>query len=141
MAEGTSMSEQMPDEARDDRLAQALEAALTDPRAPLPAGEPELAELVAIANDLRALPRPEFKARLGTALTRRIQMTATTATTATTRSGVREVIPYLAVRPALELIEFVVRAFGAQERSEEHTSELQSQFHLVCRLLLEKKQR
>src|SRR5689334_23752986 len=27
------------------------------------------------------------------------------------------------------------------ERSEEHTSELQSQFHLVCRLLLEKKNR
>src|SRR5438309_8357906 len=29
--------------------------------------------------------------------------------------------------------------FGLGERSEEHTSELQSQFHLVCRLLLEKK--
>src|SRR5689334_23998645 len=28
---------------------------------------------------------------------------------------------------------------GAWHRSEEHTSELQSQFHLVCRLLLEKK--
>src|SRR5689334_23579175 len=28
-----------------------------------------------------------------------------------------------------------------RERSEEHTSELQSQFHLVCRLLLEKKKR
>src|SRR5438309_7072370 len=27
----------------------------------------------------------------------------------------------------------------AAARSEEHTSELQSQFHLVCRLLLEKK--
>src|SRR6267143_7209431 len=27
----------------------------------------------------------------------------------------------------------------ARARSEEHTSELQSQFHLVCRLLLEKK--
>src|SRR5438309_4613319 len=27
------------------------------------------------------------------------------------------------------------------DRSEEHTSELQSQFHLVCRLLLEKKKR
>src|SRR5689334_23658427 len=26
-----------------------------------------------------------------------------------------------------------------RQRSEEHTSELQSQFHLVCRLLLEKK--
>src|SRR5438309_7625418 len=28
---------------------------------------------------------------------------------------------------------------GSGRRSEEHTSELQSQFHLVCRLLLEKK--
>src|SRR5438309_8238530 len=30
-------------------------------------------------------------------------------------------------------------AIGGGQRSEEHTSELQSQFHLVCRLLLEKK--
>src|SRR5438309_7147608 len=29
----------------------------------------------------------------------------------------------------------------ADGRSEEHTSELQSQFHLVCRLLLEKKKK
>src|SRR2546429_3776830 len=29
--------------------------------------------------------------------------------------------------------------FGVVERSEEHTSELQSRLHLVCRLLLEKK--
>src|SRR5689334_23778448 len=28
-----------------------------------------------------------------------------------------------------------------ERRSEEHTSELQSQFHLVCRLLLEKKKK
>src|SRR5689334_24795539 len=31
------------------------------------------------------------------------------------------------------------RENGQAARSEEHTSELQSQFHLVCRLLLEKK--
>src|SRR5688572_24431895 len=30
-------------------------------------------------------------------------------------------------------------AFGGRQRSEEHTSELQSQSNLVCRLLLEKK--
>src|SRR2546430_8454382 len=30
---------------------------------------------------------------------------------------------------------------GAEERSEEHTSELQSQSNLVCRLLLEKKKK
>src|SRR5689334_24330159 len=33
----------------------------------------------------------------------------------------------------------LVRAIFQSGRSEEHTSELQSQFHLVCRLLLEKK--
>src|SRR2546429_5720532 len=32
-----------------------------------------------------------------------------------------------------------IAADGAQIRSEEHTSELQSRLHLVCRLLLEKK--
>src|SRR5689334_24644807 len=33
------------------------------------------------------------------------------------------------------------RARAEAQRSEEHTSELQSQFHLVCRLLLEKKKK
>src|SRR2546422_3734622 len=32
-----------------------------------------------------------------------------------------------------------VRRFKPGDRSEEHTSELQSRLHLVCRLLLEKK--
>src|SRR5438067_10471553 len=32
-------------------------------------------------------------------------------------------------------------AFGTLSRSEEHTSELQSRFDLVCRLLLEKKKK
>src|SRR5438309_8675293 len=39
-------------------------------------------------------------------------------------------------------VKFLQRFFqrrGLDLRSEEHTSELQSQFHLVCRLLLEKK--
>src|SRR2546422_1463705 len=33
------------------------------------------------------------------------------------------------------------KVIGDVERSEEHTSELQSRLHLVCRLLLEKKKR
>src|SRR2546430_3269412 len=33
------------------------------------------------------------------------------------------------------------RQHGAERRSEEHTSELQSQSNLVCRLLLEKKKK
>src|SRR2546422_6559211 len=34
-----------------------------------------------------------------------------------------------------------IRSQNGKERSEEHTSELQSRLHLVCRLLLEKKKR
>src|SRR5689334_24009388 len=44
--------------------------------------------------------------------------------------------------PAMKKIlrnRFLSRWFRPAFRSEEHTSELQSQFHLVCRLLLEKK--
>src|SRR2546422_7092580 len=35
----------------------------------------------------------------------------------------------------------VIVSAGAEKRSEEHTSELQSRLHLVCRLLLEKKKK
>src|SRR5690625_6589548 len=41
-----------------------------------------------------------------------------------------------AIRP---LKDGVIADFDITERSEEHTSELQSRGHLVCRLLLEKK--
>src|SRR2546429_2672170 len=34
-----------------------------------------------------------------------------------------------------------IKAAGSGQRSEEHTSELQSRLHLVCRLLLEKKKK
>src|SRR5438309_9062592 len=40
------------------------------------------------------------------------------------------------------LTRYLHNRYGAgKSRSEEHTSELQSQFHLVCRLLLEKKKK
>src|SRR5690348_18172238 len=38
-------------------------------------------------------------------------------------------------------VEKAIRRGGISKRSEEHTSELQSPVHLVCRLLLEKKKR
>src|SRR2546422_6160043 len=38
-------------------------------------------------------------------------------------------------------IVIVASSFGNLYRSEEHTSELQSRLHLVCRLLLEKKKK
>ena len=87
---------------------------LADPQAPRAPADPELTELLSIAHDLRDLPRPAFRARLGADLSRRATMTMT-AVSETSRAGIQAVIPYLAVQPAVELIDFVRRAFGAQE--------------------------
>src|SRR5258708_30761089 len=43
------------------------------------------------------------------------------------------------VRGSAELVSEFIEGSGMTGRSEEHTSELQSPDHLVCRLLLEKK--
>src|SRR2546422_3814605 len=44
-------------------------------------------------------------------------------------------------RPARQVNVGLGRVVGARDRSEEHTSQLQSRLHLVCRLLLEKKKK
>src|SRR5438876_8772984 len=103
----------MTERARIDRLAQALEAVLAGPGAPVSPADPELTELLRIAQELCDLPRPAFKARLAADLERRATMTATTTTPA--REAVQTLTVYLAVRPAVELIEFMKRAFGAEE--------------------------
>src|SRR5438309_9222034 len=64
------------------------------------------------------------------------------AGTAVTREAT--LIPGDGIGP--EITEATLQVLGAMgaapaTRSEEHTSELQSQFHLVCRLLLEKKKK
>src|SRR2546422_5983404 len=52
---------------------------------------------------------------------------------------IAETTRYVAGR--IESIDYVDRGLHELKRSEEHTSELQSRLHLVCRLLLEKKKR
>src|SRR2546430_8766155 len=56
--------------------------------------------------------------------------------------NVRNAVPAAVASRAIALAERLpeVRRKPLRERSEEHTSELQSQSNLVCRLLLEKKQ-
>src|SRR2546427_9141773 len=65
---------------------------------------------------------------------------------ADTLRGSARSIPGLHIRDALALVDarhpgLVERFGGHAMRSEEHTSELQSQSNLVCRLLLEKKKK
>src|SRR5690625_5419113 len=53
--------------------------------------------------------------------------------------GSKNILPKMA--PSSTRVTLRRNAYGAMERSEEHTSELQSRGHLVCRLLLEKKKK
>src|SRR3989442_7560705 len=50
-------------------------------------------------------------------------------------------IPTGSTRPVKLCVRSLMKVSVIEERSEEHTSELQSRPHLVCRLLLEKKKR
>src|SRR2546422_4155981 len=57
------------------------------------------------------------------------------------RQGLLLVVPLLALREVHEADRAFFFRVVANDRSEEHTSELQSRLHLVCRLLLEKKKK
>src|SRR3974390_1624589 len=65
-----------------------------------------------------------------------------TATTEIYTLSLHDALPISRTRWATEQLKQCFRAsenLGLRMRSEEHTSELQSPIHLVCRLLLEKK--
>ncbi|HEV7681469.1 MAG TPA: VOC family protein [Pyrinomonadaceae bacterium] len=89
---------------------------------PLPADQPELAELLAVGNELRLLPRENFKANLKETLRRSMTMTApATERTETKQSlqdlrpGYQTITPYLTVKRAEQLVEFVKQVFGGTE--------------------------
>src|SRR5258707_6765796 len=62
-----------------------------------------------------------------------------TATTEIYTLSLHDALPISHVGPRLHGCRAVGRELGIGHRSEEHTSELQSRQYLVCRLLLEKK--
>src|SRR5689334_23730599 len=64
---------------------------------------------------------------------------AVASTRSTSASGTRPVNRHVSSSPSSRLSSRSSSNESPAPRSEEHTSELQSQFHLVCRLLLEKK--
>jgi uncharacterized glyoxalase superfamily protein PhnB len=111
-----------------EQLDQAIEAMLAAPDARRADADPQVAELVRIAIDLRALPREDFKARLKDELRREAFMIATieeemdSAETSpppaedSPRATFRTVTPYLTVADVHEEIEFVTQVFGAEGR-------------------------
>jgi uncharacterized glyoxalase superfamily protein PhnB len=105
-----------------EQLDQAIETMLRNPDAPLPATDPQVAELVGIAVELRALPRADFKARLKNELEREAAKSDTRdeesgpphSEADSVRATFRTVTPYLTVANVHEEIEFVTKAFGAE---------------------------
>jgi uncharacterized glyoxalase superfamily protein PhnB/catechol 2,3-dioxygenase-like lactoylglutathione lyase family enzyme len=105
-----------------EQLDQAIEAMFRHPEAPLATADSQVAELVSIAFELRALPRADFKARLKTELEDATMSLATEEEIETSppsanesvRATFRTVTPYLTVPDVHEEIEFVTQVFGAE---------------------------
>lgn len=95
----------MTDDIRSEQFDQALEAYLAGHT---PASG-EFQTLLGLAGQLRDLPGPDCKTRLWAEIERRTKMTAT----ATLREGFHALTPYLMVRDAAGLMDFLERAFGA----------------------------
>src|SRR5712692_2772655 len=105
-----------------ERLDQVIEAMLRNPQATLPTAEPQVVELLAIAAELRDLPRMDFKARLKSELERETSMSKAKQSIKTPRrsarykirEGFRTVTPYVVVSDVHQEIAFIKAVFGAE---------------------------
>ena len=103
----------MPDDLKVEQFDQMVGALLSG--AELPAVDPELTALAQIATGLRNLPDEQFQKRLKSELQRRATMPVSTV--APVREGFHTITPFIAVRNAPELIDFLKGTFDAQETS------------------------
>lgn len=114
----------MSEVALTEQLDRAIEAMFRTPEAPLADTDPQVAELLGIAAELRALPRAEFKLRLRRELEQETSITSDIEAgeqgeklpqfgVSPIREGFRTVTPYLTVADVRAEIEFVTTAFGA----------------------------
>jgi PhnB protein len=95
-----------------DQLNDAVEVLIAQPGSPLPASDPRLESLLAVAGGLRDFPREDFKLRLKADLERKVSMTATPQQTP---KSYQAATPYLAIKDAAGALDFYKRAFGAIE--------------------------
>src|SRR5712692_8469279 len=85
-----------------------------------------------------ATASPAQNSGAGTPASGMIEFVARAMPTAGRAEPVRQITFYLLKKSFADIRKEAEAAESKPDRSEEHTSELQSQFHLVCRLLLEK---
>src|SRR5215216_6443102 len=98
-----------------DQLDDAVTALLAERESALTEADRELIELVAVARELRGLPSEQFRATLKEQLGGKDNMSTAAKSKQFKREGFHTVTPYLIVKPAVELVDFVKQAFGAVE--------------------------
>src|SRR5438876_116254 len=113
----------MSEVALTEQLDRAIEARFRTPEARLADTDPQVAELLGIATELRTLPRAEFRLRLRQELEQETSISTDTEAgereelprprVNPIREGFRTVTPYLTVADVHAEIEFVTTAFGA----------------------------
>lgn len=127
-----------------EQLDQAIEVMLRTPGAPLAATDLQVAELLGIAAELRALPRAEFKAKLAEELEQEASMSSAVkearesddqpprSRVSPIPEGFRTVTPYLVVPDVHAEIEFLKSAFDAE--GQVHGLGSQGGFHAEYRI-------
>ena len=97
-----------------ERLDDAIEAILAGRREGLALAEPELATLLMVAGDLRALPDPEFQSQLLAELIPPMEDEMTTMTAEEVTTKFPSIRPYLLVPDADGMIAFLQETLGAE---------------------------
>jgi len=103
----------MPKRSRIDQLEQALQAMLVRPDGEAQSVDPSLAPLLRVAQELRELPRENFKARLKSDLERRSSMASPAESPIPKRY--QTLTPYLVVQDVPVLMDFITEVFGAEQ--------------------------
>ena len=97
-----------------ERLDDAVEAILAGRRDGLALAEPELATLLMVAGDLRAMPDPAFKSQLLAELVPPMEDEMTTMIAEDVKTEFPSIRPYLLVPDADGMIAFLQEALGAE---------------------------
>jgi PhnB protein len=98
-----------------DQLDDAVTALLAKREPAVSDADRELAELVAVARELRGLPSEQFRAALKEQLGGKDKMSTAAKQIESTPQPSSTLVPYLCYRDAAAAIEFYKRAFGATE--------------------------
>jgi uncharacterized glyoxalase superfamily protein PhnB len=97
-----------------EQLDQAVQELLARPSTEVASADSELQPLLRVADGLRGLPKETFKARLRAELQEKKMTITADSAPSFMRKGFHTITPYIGVREAHEVIDFMKQTFGAE---------------------------